>query len=212
MDQVHWKGQSQEEQKDITEAPPRISCPHRHCSRRPLLHLDCQAGPHPPLLAPRQGCVDLGHHWNRKELSKHTNIQCIPHLNNWSLPELYVNAVTVPKCPSSGESGSPGFWFQFSFMTFNSFFYNWDSAFFYAPPMKPSFFWLRRTRLIWIISPPYPEVTLDTFGFPVGGRLAARRAVFRPRLPKVALFGPKSGFFGQKSIFCPHPPISSLPS
>ena len=30
-----------------------------------------------------------------------------------------------------------------------------------------------------ITSPLYPEVTLDTFGFPVGGRLAARRAVFR---------------------------------
>ena len=44
-----------------------INCPH-HCSRRPLLHQDCQAGPHPPLQAPRQGCVDLGHHWNRKEL------------------------------------------------------------------------------------------------------------------------------------------------
>merc|ERR1712208_192981 len=40
-----------------------------------------------------------------------------------------------------------------------------------------------------IISPPYPEVTLDNFGFPVGGRLGTRRAVFRPRLPKVALFG-----------------------
>ena len=26
----------------------------------------------------------------------------------------------------------------------------------------------------------YPEVTLDNFGFPVGGRLAARRAVFQP--------------------------------
>ena len=56
-------------------------------------------------------------------------------------------------------------------------------------------FWLRRTRLIWIISPPYPEVTLDTFCFPVGGRLAARRAVFRHRLPKVALFGPKNSVF-----------------
>ena len=37
-----------------------------------------------------------------------------------------------------------------------------------------------RTRLNGIISPPYPEATLDNFGFPVGGRLAARRAVFRP--------------------------------
>ena len=32
-----------------------------------------------------------------------------------------------------------------------------------------------RTGLI--TCPPYPEVTLDTFGFPVDGRLAARRAV-----------------------------------
>ena len=50
-----------------------------------------------------------------------------------------------------------------------------------------------RTGLI--TCPPYPEVTLDTFGFPVGGRLAARRAVSRPRLPKVALFGPKNAVF-----------------
>ena len=85
-------------------------------------------------------------------------------------------------------------------------------VFSHQTPMKPPFFRLRRTGLIWIISPPYPEVTLDIFGFPVDGRLAARRAVSWPRLPKVALFGPKSGFFGQKSIFCPHPPISSLPS
>ena len=87
-----------------------------------------------------------------------------------------------------------------------------NSAFFYATPMKPPFFWLGRSRLNGMTTPPYPEGTLDTFGFLVGGRLAARRAVSRPRLPKVALFGPKSGFFGQKSIFCPHPPISSLPS
>ena len=72
---------------------------------------------------------------------------------------------------------------------------------FYATPMKPPFFRLRRTRLIWIISPPYPEVTLDTFGFPVGGRLAARRAVFRHRLPKVALFGPKNAVFWTEIIF-----------
>ena len=87
-----------------------------------------------------------------------------------------------------------------------------NSAFFYATPMKPPFLWLGQSRLNGMTTPPYPEGTLDTFGFLVGGRLAARRAVFRPRLPKVALFGPKSGFFGQKSIFCPHPPISLLPS
>ena len=62
-------------------------------------------------------------------------------------------------------------------------------------------FWGQTHRTGLITCPPYPEVTLDTFGFPVDGRLAARRAVSRPRLPKVALFGPKSRFFGQKSIF-----------
>ena len=36
--------------------------------------------------------------------------------------------------------------------------------------------------------PSYPEVTMDTFGFLVGARSAARRAIFWPRLPKMALF------------------------
>ena len=53
------------------------------------------------------------------------------------------------------------------------------SVFFYATPIKPPFFGVRRIPLNGIISPPYPEVTLDNFGFPVGGRLAARRAVFQ---------------------------------
>ena len=51
-----------------------------------------------------------------------------------------------------------------------------------------------------MISRPYPEVTLDTFGFPVGGRLAVRQAVSWPRLPKVALFGPKSAVFWPEII------------
>ena len=68
-------------------------------------------------------------------------------------------------------------------------------------------FRLRRTWLNWIISPPYPDVTLDTFGFPIGGRLAAEQAVSWPRLPKVALFGPKNvagifDFMHQLAIFC----------
>ena len=61
--------------------------------------------------------------------------------------------------------------------------------------MKPPFFRLGRSRLNGIISPPYPEVTLDTFGFPVGGRLAAWQAVSWPRLTKVALLGSKNAFF-----------------
>ena len=61
---------------------------------------------------------------------------------------------------------------------------------------KPQFFGLRRTRLNEIITFPCPEVTLDTFGFLVGARLGARRAVFWPRLPKMALFGAKNGIFG----------------
>ena len=56
-------------------------------------------------------------------------------------------------------------------------------------------------RLSWVNVPPYPQVTLDNFGFPVGGRLAVRRAVFWHRLPKVALFGPKNAVFLPEIIF-----------
>merc|ERR1712024_229320 len=80
-----------------------------------------------------------------------------------------------------------------------------NSAFFYATPMKPPFFQLIRSRLNGIISPPYPEVTLDTFGFPVGGRLATGRAVSWPRLPKVALLGSENAIFRPKPFFCGHP-------
>ena len=80
-----------------------------------------------------------------------------------------------------------------------------NSAFFYATPMKPPFFRLGRSRLNGIISPPYPEVTLDTFSFLVGGCLAAWRAVSWPRLPKVALLGSKNAVFGPKTFFCGHP-------
>ena len=68
-------------------------------------------------------------------------------------------------------------------------FFTRNSAFFYATPMKPPFFWVRRTRLNGIISPPYPEATLDNFGCPVGGRLAAWRVVFRPPGRILAFFG-----------------------
>ena len=75
------------------------------------------------------------------------------------------------------------------------------SAFFYAKPMKPPFFWVRWTGPI--ISPPYPVVTLDTFGFPVGGRLAVRRAVFRPRSfwAQKCCFQPKINFLCTSSNF-----------
>ena len=53
----------------------------------------------------------------------------------------------------------------------------------------PNFLGLRHTRLNGVISSSYPEVTLDTFGFPVGARSGARRTVFWPRLPKMALCG-----------------------
>ena len=39
-------------------------------------------------------------------------------------------------------------------------------------------FGVRRIRPNGILSPPYPEVTLDNFSFPVGGRSAARWTVF----------------------------------
>ena len=81
-----------------------------------------------------------------------------------------------------------------------------NSASFYARPMKPPFFWLGRSRLNGMTTPPYPEVTLDTFGFPVGARLAARRAVLWPQLPKVALLGPKNAvFLARNQFFCGQP-------
>ena len=69
------------------------------------------------------------------------------------------------------------------------------NRFFLRYALKTHFFGFRQTRLNGIISSSYPEVTLDTFGFPVGACLAARRAVFWPRLPKMALFGLKICFF-----------------
>ena len=88
-----------------------------------------------------------------------------------------------------------GFWGQkTAFLTKNS-------AFFYATPMKPPFLWLGRSQLNGMTTPPYPEVTLDTFGFPVGGRLATRRAVLWPRLPKVALLGSKNAFLARNHFF-----------
>ena len=81
------------------------------------------------------------------------------------------------------------------------------SAFFYATPVKhPNFLARTDPTQYRTISPPYPEVTLDDFGFLVGGRLAARRAIFQPRgrilailsQPPIAIlstlnFGPKTG-------------------
>ena len=63
-----------------------------------------------------------------------------------------------------------------------------------------TFIWAQGVRLNRNISPTYPEVTLDTFGFPVGGRLAARRPVFRSQQPKVTFSRPKCEN-GQKSFF-----------
>ena len=60
---------------------------------------------------------------------------------------------------------------------------------------KIPFFGLRRTWLNEIITSTYPEVTLDTFSFPEGGRLAARQAVVWPQLPKMALFGTKNAYY-----------------
>ena len=63
-----------------------------------------------------------------------------------------------------------------------------------------TFIWAQGVRLNRNISPTYPEVTLDTFGFPVGGRLAARWPVFRSQQPKVTFSRPKCEN-GQKSLF-----------
>ena len=83
------------------------------------------------------------------------------------------------------------------------------SAFFSLTPIKPPFFWLGWTRLNGTMSPSYPEVPLDNFGFPVGGRLAARRAVFQPvgqspiAILSTLYFGPKTG---QRNLVGPSRP------
>ena len=56
----------------------------------------------------------------------------------------------------------------------------------------PPFFGVRWIRPNGILGPPYPEVTLDNFSFPVGGLSAAGRAVFRPR----------GRILARKSVFC----------
>ena len=53
------------------------------------------------------------------------------------------------------------------------------------------FFGLRQTRLNGIIPSPYPQVTLDAFGFPVDAHLAGWRAVLWPNCQKSTLFGSK---------------------
>ena len=66
-------------------------------------------------------------------------------------------------------------------------------CFFYATPL----FHLRRTRHNGIITSPCPEVTLDTFAFPICAHSATRRAVFWHRLPKMALLGAKIPFWSE---------------
>ena len=48
---------------------------------------------------------------------------------------------------------------------------------------------VRRLRPNGIISPPYPEVILDNFSFPAGGRSAGQRAVLWPLGRILAIFG-----------------------
>ena len=45
------------------------------------------------------------------------------------------------------------------------------------------------------------DIILDTFGFPVGARSVARRAVFWHQLPKMALFGVNNALFWSE-IYC----------
>ena len=63
------------------------------------------------------------------------------------------------------------------------------------------FLGLKQTRLNGIISSPYPQVTLDTFGFPVDVRSAVQQAVFWPRLPKNGPFWAGNAIF---STLCPY--------
>ena len=78
--------------------------------------------------------------------------------------------------------------------------------FFTLRPYNPHF-WGQMDSNQWDHKSPYPEVTLDTFGILVCGRLAARRAVFWPQLPKIALFGSKNDVFWPEINFCGHRPF-----
>ena len=49
-----------------------------------------------------------------------------------------------------------------------------------------------------IITSPHTEVTLDTFGFLVGAHSTAWRAIMRPPMAKMALFGDKNAVFWLK--------------
>ena len=72
----------------------------------------------------------------------------------------------------------------------------------YFTPILPPFFRVRWIRPNGILSPPYPEVTLDNFSFLVGGRSAARRPVFRP---PGQIFARKSVFFYRTPDFVKGP-------
>ena len=74
-----------------------------------------------------------------------------------------------------------------------------ENRFFLRYALKTHFFGFRQTRLNGIISSSYPEVTLDTFGFPVGACLAARRAVFWPPGRILAILRESTSNFGPRS-------------
>ena len=78
---------------------------------------------------------------------------------------------------------------------------------FYATPLQHPIFGLWWILLNGIITSPHTEVTLDTFGFLVGAHSTAWRAIMRPRMAKMALFGAKNAFFGSKSMFWSQRPI-----
>ena len=81
------------------------------------------------------------------------------------------------------------------------------NRFFLRYALKTHFFGFRQTRLSGIISSSYPEVTLDTFGFPVGARSAARRAVFLAPIAQIDPFWHEILFF---STLRPYNPFFGL--
>ena len=122
--------------------------------------------------------ANLGHHVVKLDQWYYLIYFCGHHPNSL-LPSLWDTKKTMflcwPRCIAGcGMATRAQFWPK-------------NRDLFTLCPYNTHFFLVRRIWLNRIIGPPHPQLTLGNFDFPVGGRLAAWRALFRPQQPKVTL-------------------------